>query len=148
MEGEGAWSDRGPAASLLRRRGRTFPFSSIGARLIAADFLDAFAMIGGVRPTITVLFGNVYCGCLRQMSIEALNTLADPRTRTILAKPPAGLTDISDATILTIEFYRFSNAVFGPRRSRGNRLAGRGFEFNTSARHRGDCLLKGMRHLE
>src|SRR5580700_2549477 len=60
IEGEGAWSDRGSEAFLLRRLERTFPFSSIGARFAAADFLDAFAIEANITPPLSALYGNVW----------------------------------------------------------------------------------------
>jgi hypothetical protein len=58
IEGEGAWSDRGSEAFLLRRLERTFPFSSIGARFAAADFLDAFAIEANITPPLSALYGK------------------------------------------------------------------------------------------
>jgi hypothetical protein len=40
--------DRGAKAVLLRRRDLSFPFSSIGASLLAADFPEGLAMGGNI----------------------------------------------------------------------------------------------------
>ncbi|MGO9513757.1 MAG: hypothetical protein ACLP2F_08980, partial [Steroidobacteraceae bacterium] len=43
----------------LRRRERTFPFSSVGARLGVADFLGALAMEATITPPLSAQNGNV-----------------------------------------------------------------------------------------
>src|SRR6266404_7371973 len=61
IEGEGAARDLGSGAFLLRRPGRTFPFSSVGADFAAAVFFEAFAMPQSVTPPFRDIYGNVAC---------------------------------------------------------------------------------------
>src|SRR5271154_2997039 len=56
IEGGGVPRDLGSEAFLLRRRSRTFPFSSVGEDFAAAGFLEAFAM----PPSLTLPFRVLY----------------------------------------------------------------------------------------
>jgi hypothetical protein len=60
IEGEGVARDLGAEAFLLRPLKRTFPFSSVGSRFGAADFLDALAMEATITPPLSIIYGNVY----------------------------------------------------------------------------------------
>ena len=58
IEGEGAARDLGSDAFLLRRPGRTFPFTGVGARFAAAGFLRALAMEANITLPLTALYGK------------------------------------------------------------------------------------------
>jgi hypothetical protein len=62
-------SDRRSDGVLLRRRDGSFPFTSIGASSLAADFFEAFAM----KSSITYPF-KAFMGMLRRMPRTAIST--------------------------------------------------------------------------
>lgn len=57
--GPGVPRARRSTGFLLRRRERTFPFTSIGADFAAAYFLETCAMAGSITLPFTVFYGNV-----------------------------------------------------------------------------------------
>lgn len=61
IAGEGAARDLGSSAFLLRPLERTFPFSSVGARLGATTFLGALTIGANITPPLSAQNGNVLC---------------------------------------------------------------------------------------
>jgi hypothetical protein len=67
----GAARDLGCNAFLLRPLERTFPFSSVGERFVAAGFLRALAMEANITPPLTVLFEKVTEADFRRGSLSS-----------------------------------------------------------------------------